>query len=235
MTFDVMLILSAVVFAAAFIQGALGIGFALIVAPVLGLVEPSLLPVTLLILMLPLNSHVAWREREEVDWNGAGWITLGRFAGTFAGLWLLVVLSGRQLDLAVGWFTIIAAGVALLAPRFDPTRPAALGVGLFTGVTETSTGIGGPPLALLYQHAAAPVLRSTVAICFLAGEVISLIILALAGRMETVQLFAAVYLFPAVMLGSALSRMTHSRIGGPGLRVAVLLFAIVSGLYLIAG
>ncbi|MEW2912321.1 sulfite exporter TauE/SafE family protein [Leisingera sp. JC11] len=235
MTFEVMLILSAVVFAAAFIQGALGIGFALIVAPVLGLVEPSLLPVTLLILMLPLNSHVAWREREEVDWNGAGWITLGRFAGTFAGLWLLVVLSGRQLDLAVGWFTIIAAGAALLAPRFDPTRPAALGVGLFTGVTETSTGIGGPPLALLYQHAAAPVLRSTVAICFLAGEVISLIILALAGRMETVQLLAAVYLFPAVMLGSALSRMTHSRIGGPGLRVAVLLFAIVSGLYLIAG
>ncbi|AHD02146.1 sulfite exporter TauE/SafE family protein [Leisingera methylohalidivorans] len=235
MTFDVLLILSAVVFAAAFIQGALGIGFALIVAPVLGLVEPSLLPVTLLILMLPLNSHVAWREREEVDWNGAGWITLGRFAGTFAGLWLLVVLSGRQLDLAVGWFTIIAAGAALLAPRFDPTRPAALGVGLFTGVTETSTGIGGPPLALLYQHAAAPVLRSTVAICFLAGEVISLIILALAGRMETVQLLAAVYLFPAVMLGSALSRMTHSRIGGPGLRVAVLLFAIVSGLYLIAG
>ena len=49
------------------------------------------------------------------------------------------------------------------------------------------------------------------------------------------QLLAAVYLFPAVMLGSALSRMTHSRIGGPGLRVAVLLFAIVSGLYLIAG
>ncbi|MFY0309982.1 sulfite exporter TauE/SafE family protein [Leisingera sp. D0M16] len=234
MTIEVMLILSAVVFAAAFIQGALGIGFALIVAPVLGLVEPSLLPVTLLILMLPLNSHVAWRERDEVDWNGAGWITLGRFAGTFAGLWLLVVLSGRQLDLAVGWFTVIAAGAALLAPRFDPTRPAALGVGLFTGVTETSTGIGGPPLALLYQHSAAPVLRSTVAICFLAGEVISLIILALAGRMETVQLLAAVYLFPAVMLGSALSRLTHSRIGGPGLRIAVLVFALVSGLYLIA-
>lgn len=235
MTFETLLLLSAVVFAAAFVQGALGIGFALIVAPVLGIVAPEFLPVTLLFLMLPLNSHVAWREREEVDWNGAGWITLGRFAGTFAGLWLLVVLSGRQLDLAVGWFTVLAAGAALIAPRFDPTRPAALGVGLFTGVTETSTGIGGPPLALLYQHSEAPVLRATVAICFLAGEVISLIILALAGHMEADQVLAAGYLLPAVMAGSTLSRLSHARIGGPGLRIAVLAFSIVSGLYLIVG
>jgi uncharacterized membrane protein YfcA len=233
MTLSVILLLSAVVFAAAFVQGAIGIGFALIVAPVLGLVAPALLPVTLLVLMLPLNGHVAWRERDDVDWNGAGWITAGRFAGTFAGLWLLVVLSGHQLDLAVGWFTVIAAAAALVAPRFDPTRPASLGVGLFTGITETSTGIGGPPLALLYQHASGPVLRSTVAVCFLAGELISLLILALVGKIQSEQLHAALYLFPPVLAGSALSQVTHSRIGGTGLRVSVLAFAIVSGLLLI--
>ena len=168
-----------------------------------------------------------------MDWNGARWITLGRIGGTFAGLWLLAALSGSQLDAAVGWFTILAAAAALIAPRFDPTRPAALGVGLFTGVTETSTGIGGPPLALLYQHAAAPVLRSTVALCFLAGELLSLLILGLAGRMELGQIEAALYLFPAVLIGSALSRVTHSRLGGSGLRVAVLVFAFVSGIALL--
>ena len=125
------LILSATVFVAAFVQGAIGIGFALIVAPVFGILAPEYLPVTLLILMLPLNFHVAWRERGDIDRPGAGWITLGRFFGTFAGLWMLAALSGSQLGLAVGWFTVIAAAVALLAPRFDPNRPAALGVGLF--------------------------------------------------------------------------------------------------------
>ncbi|HPD90860.1 MAG: sulfite exporter TauE/SafE family protein [Rhodobacter sp.] len=221
--------LSVVAFGAAFLQGAIGIGFALILAPVLGLVAPWMLPVTLLVLMLPLNGLVAWRERASVDWRGAGWITLGRFAGTFAGIWLLAVLSVGQLDLAVGWFTVAAALAALIAPRFDPGRPAALAVGLVTGITETSTGIGGPPLALLYQHAAAPVLRATVAVCFLAGEVISLVMLVLAGQGTRAQWLGALALIPAVLAGTALSRLTHRRIGGQGLRVAVLVFALVSG------
>ena len=233
MTVQLLIILSLVVFAAAFVQGAIGIGFALIVAPVIGLMRPDLLPVTLLILMLPLNSLVAWRERPHVDWNGTKWITVGRFAGTFAGLWLLAALASPQLDLAVGWFTIIAAAAALFARPFDPNKPTALGVGLFTGITETSTGIGGPPLALLYQHASGPVLRSTVAVCFLVGEVLSLIVLAGAGRIGQEQLLAALYLCPAVLLGSGLSRLTHNHISGPGLRLAVLVFAIVSGLFLI--
>ncbi len=227
------LILSATVFVAAFVQGAIGIGFALIVAPVFGILAPEYLPVTLLILMLPLNFHVAWRERGDIDRPGAGWITLGRFFGTFAGLWMLAALSGSQLGLAVGWFTVIAAAVALLAPRFDPNRPAALGVGLFTGVTETATGIGGPPLALLYQHAAGPVLRSTVATCFFVGEVISLVVLAVMGMLQLSQASAALILMPAVLAGSALSRLTHAHISGKALRYGVLIFAVVSGCFLI--
>ena len=111
------LILSAAVFVAAFIQGAIGIGFALIVAPVFGILAPEYLPVTLLILMLPLNFHIAWRERGDIDRLGTGWITLGRFFGTFAGLWMLAALSGRHLGLAVGWFTVIAAAVAAKSPN----------------------------------------------------------------------------------------------------------------------
>ena len=181
-------LLAAVCFVAAFVQGAIGIGFALIVAPVIGIFRPELLPVTVLFLMLPLNLQVVWRERPYIDRQGAFWITVGRFAGTFLGLSLLVLLSARQLGVAAGWFTVIAAALALIAPPFSPTRPSSLVVGLVTGVTETSTGIGGPPLALLYQHAAGPVLRSTVAVCFLVGEVISLAVLALAGQITLPQL-----------------------------------------------
>lgn len=226
-------ILAVAVFAAAFIQGALGIGFALILAPIVGVLQPDLLPVMLLILMLPLNAHVAWRERASVDWSGTKWITVGRFAGTFAGLWLLAALSVHQLDLAVGWFTVIAAAAALLAPPFAPNRSAAVGVGVFTGVTETATGIGGPPLALLYQHTGGPTLRATVALCFLVGELMSLGMLAVAGKITAGQLLAALYLVPLVIIGTALSKMVHSRIGGRGMRIAVLLFALISGAYLV--
>lgn len=142
---------------------------------------------------------------------------------------LLAALSTQQLDLAVGWFTVIAAAAALFAPPFEPGRPSALGVGLFTGVTETATGIGGPPLALLYQHAQGPILRATVAVCFFLGEIMSLVMLAFAGRLGADQLLAALYLAPAVLLGSALSRLTHDHIRGRGLRLGVLTFALASG------
>ena len=56
------LIIAAITVAfAAFVQGSSGLGFALIVAPVLTLVQPELLPVTVLFLMLPLNAYVALR------------------------------------------------------------------------------------------------------------------------------------------------------------------------------
>lgn len=234
MSLTIFLGLSLLVAASAFVQGAVGIGFALIMAPVLGLVDATYLPVTLLILMLPLNLLVAWRERHAIDRRGAGWITAGRFFGTFLGMAVLVALSVRQLEIAVGLLTIGAAGVALASPPFRATPPASVGVGLFTGVTETATGIGGPPLALLYQHAAGPTLRSTVATCFLVGELISLAILLAAGRIGQAQALAALALVPAVLAGSALSRLVHARINGPALRLAVLVFSIVSGALLIA-
>lgn len=233
MTPGIFMALSLLVAAAAFVQGAVGIGFALIVAPVFGFVDATYLPVTLLILMLPLNALVAWRERHAIDRQGAGWITAGRFVGTFLGMAVLIALSVRQLEIAVGLLTVLAAGVALLSPPFDPSPPASVGVGLFTGVTETATGIGGPPLALLYQHAPGPILRSTVASCFLVGEVISLGILLIAGRIGQDQMLAALYLIPAVLVGTALSRVVHARVNGPGLRLAVLIFSIVSGAALI--
>lgn len=233
MSLSLFAVLAVVTFACAFIQGAIGIGFALIFAPIVGMLKPELLPVTLLLLMLPLNLHVTWRERTHVDWNGTAWITVGRFFGTFAGIWLLAALSVQHLDLMVGVFTVTAAAAALIAPPFSPGRTSALGVGLFTGVTETATGIGGPPLALLYQHAKGPVLRSTVALCFFVGEVMSLILLAFTGRLGAEQLKVALYLVPAVLLGSFFSRLAHHRIGGNGLRMAVLIFSIVSGLLLI--
>lgn len=213
----------------AFVQGSTGMGFAMIVAPVVSFIDPSLIPVMLLVLMIPLNFYVAARERKDIDWHGVKWISVGRFAGTFFGLWILVIVNLHQLSLLIGWSTLIAAVIALLAPKFSPNRSALTIVGLITGVTETSTGVGGPPYALAYQHSPGPELRSTVAVCFLVGEVISLIVLAISGQVTgPVMLFTATML-PFLAVGSFLSRYVHHRLDGPVLRYIVLGFAIVSG------
>lgn len=218
---------------AAFVQGAVGIGFALVVAPVMGLVQPELLPVALLILMLPLNLHVAWRERAALDLRGAGWITAGRVAGGVLGVAVLALLSADSLSLLIGGATILAALAALCAPSFDPRPRACVAAGVVTGITETATGVGGPPLALLYQHRPPATLRATIAFCFLVGELVSLALLAASGRLGLEAVQSAVILLPAVLIGSSASRLVHGRIGQRQLRTGVLLFSLVSGVVLI--
>lgn len=217
------------VLVAAFVQGSAGVGFALIVAPVVGLIEPALLPVVLLVLMIPLNVYVAWRERHALDTGGAGWITAGRVAGTAGGLWVLVAVPASALSLLIGGSTVLAALGSLLAPSFLPGRGALVAAGAVTGVTETATGIGGPPLALVYQHRPAPELRSTVAICFVIGEVVSLALLGATGKVNGHQLWTALLLLPALGIGALLSRAVHHRIDGPLMRSLVLGFALTSG------
>lgn len=218
---------------AAFLQGAIGVGFALIVAPVLALTRPELLPGGLLLLMLPLNAFVAWRERAALDWNGSGWITAGRVAGTFVGLWVLIAVAPSTLNMLVGAATLLAALASMVAPAFAPNRGAFASAGVITGITETATGIGGPPLALVYQHHSAASQRANVALCFLLGELLSLVLLAMAGRISMAQTVVAALFLPAVVIGGLGSRLAHAGLDQRRLRMFVLGFAVVSGIVLI--
>ncbi|WP_235346219.1 sulfite exporter TauE/SafE family protein [Brevibacterium sp. UCMA 11754] len=222
-------VIAITVLLSAFVQGSTGMGFAMITAPVVSFIDPSLIPVMLLVLMIPLNFYVAARERSDIHWHGVKWISVGRFAGTFFGLWILVIVNLHQLALLIGWSTLVAAVIALLAPKFTPNKSVLAIVGLITGVTETSTGIGGPPYALAYQHSPGPELRSTVAVCFLVGEVISLIVLAVSGQVSGPTMLFTAAMLPFLAIGSFLSRYVHHRLDGPVLRYIVLGFAIISG------
>jgi uncharacterized membrane protein YfcA len=217
------------VLVAAFVQGSTGLGFALICGPVIAMTQPRLLPVFLLIQMIPLNGYVAWRERHALNVRGISWISLGRFVGTFGGVWLLHLVSERQVGLLLGVSTVLAVVLSLLAPSFEPGKGAFATAGLVTGVTETSTGVGGPPLALVFQYRPAPVLRATVAACFLIGEVVSLAVLAISGEITADQVRVALLLLPAVLVGAILSRFVHHRLEGAVVRYVVLGFALVSG------
>lgn len=227
------LLIGLAVFISAFAQGCSGMGFAMLSAPIVTLFAPGLIPVLLLVLMIPLNAYIGWRERAAIDWRGVKLISVGRFLGTFLGLWILLVINLYQLSLLIGWSTLIAAVVAMLSPSFDLGRTGLGLVGLITGVTETSTGVGGPPLALAYQHKSGAILRSTVALCFLVGEVISLIVLMIGGKVGSDTLLVSVQMLPFLVLGSYASKFVHHRLDGPLLRYLVLGFSSISGIVVI--
>ncbi|MFJ7069651.1 TSUP family transporter [Streptomyces sp. NPDC101115] len=235
MTGETLAVLAVTVTAASFVQGSSGLGFALIVAPVAGILDPGLLPVFVLASMVPLNLYVAWRERAALDLRGAGWIAGARLAATPGGLALLWLIPDHGLGLFVGLATILAAVVSLAAPVFTPGRAAYVGAGVVTGLTETATGVGGPPLALVYQHRPPGELRSTVALCFLVGEVASLLLLFGTGEGDPADLGWALALTPAIAAGAWLSRLVHHRVDARRMRLFVLVFALVSGVVLMLG
>ena len=98
----------------------------------------------------------------------------------------------------------------------------------------TATSIGGPPLALLYQHHEGPVLRATLAATFALGTVVSVLGLALAGVIEGWQVVLALALAPGTLLGVLASNRLVGRLDGAWLRPAVLLFVSVAAVVAIA-
>lgn len=201
----------------------------MIIAPTMAFIAPDLIPSSLIALMIPLNLYVASRERHALVAVDLGWIMSGRVVGTGLGFAILAALSGHALDAVVGLSTVAAAAASWIAPKFRPGGAAFAGAGLVTGMTETATGIGGPPLALVYQHHTPAELRANIAATFFLGEILSIALLAASGRMRLAQLGSAALLFPALVAGGMAGGSLRRAIDQNRLRICVLVFAIVSG------
>jgi hypothetical protein len=102
-----------------------------------------------------------------------------------------------------------------------------------SGITSTTAAIGGAPLALVYQDRSGAELRSTLAISFVVGIMMSLGGLALAGKVEGWHLVLALELLPALLVGLWASRWAVKSLDERWLRPAVLTFAAVAGLVVV--
>jgi uncharacterized protein len=226
-----LLVLNGIVALGAILQGSVGMGFALIVVPVLALLHPAALPVTVLLLLLPLTSVMAWQERRELDVEGLGWIVLGRLPGAAIGALTVLVLSSKHLLVIIGIAIISAAAVGGAKRSVERTgRRGLVAVGLVSGTLETSSGLGGPPLSLAYRSSPPEVMRPTVAASLAIGEVISLLALGIAGEVHLSRLALAVEMLPGVLVGLVLSNWTAQWLSARVIRVAISVLAIASGL-----
>ena len=217
-------------------QGSIGFGANLLAVPVLAIVAPAALPGTMILLPLPLQVAMIRREHESIEWGDVGWSTLGRLPGVLVGTWVVSAMALDQLSVLTGAVVLAGVTTSVVATSLPFTPTTKLTAGFASGVMGTATSIGGPPLALLYQRHDGPVLRPTLAACFLIGTALSLPSLMLAGVMEWWQLRLAVALLPGLFAGLALSRVLTRRLDGPWLRPAVLTFAaLAAGVAIVRG
>ena len=217
--------------AGAVVQGSIGFGMGLVLVPVLAIVAPAALPVTVVLLGMPVNILMSLREWPSIDRHGFAWIVAGRTAGTVLGVWLLLVVAGASLSVLFGVVIVAAVVTSIVSPTLRIRGRSLVIAGAISGVFATTAAIGGPPLALLYQHRPGPELRSTLAVTFGVGGLMTLAGLHVTGQTRLEQVVLALLLGIAVLVGLAISRRVARRLDARWLRPAVLTFAAVSGLY----
>lgn len=218
----------------ALVQGSIGFGFAFAVAPALTLALPEAVPATLLFLSLPMVALMALRERGAVNVSSFVWITIGRLPGTLVGVWILTMIDASSLSLVLGALILAGVIMSVLGPGFKARNTTQLLGGVASGIMGTAAGMGSPPLALVNQDRPGAELRSTLALSFVVGGIVSLAALAAAGRVHGWHALLALELLPGLLFGLWASAFAAPLLDKRWLRPAVLVFAAGSAVAAVA-
>lgn len=232
MTFELLAALAVVTFAST-VQGAVGFGLGMLAAPLLALIDPSLVPVPLLSSALCLTLSMAYRERRAISFREIGWALLGRIPGTALGASAMLVASERAISILVGVVVFIAVGLISTGASLRRNRSTLLGAGVMSGFMSTTTSIGGPPVAALYHDAKGTELRATMSGFFVVGLTMSLAALAIVGRIDGEDLRATLWLVPGAFLGFGISSRIIPYLDRGYTRKAVLVVSALAGVSVI--
>lgn len=215
------------------LQGSVGFGLGLIGVPLLVLIDPIFIPGPLLLAAFMLNLLMSHRERTSIDFSGVKWAIPGRILGAILGAGLLTIIPQDQLSVLFGIMVLVAVAINFAGWDLSPSPWNVLGAGTFSGFMGTTSAIGGPPMALVFQRQKGPQIRGTLSVIFAFGTIISLISLSTVGRFGLMEIRAAMILFPGIVLGFYLSNQTARILDRGFVRNAVLVTAAASGLFVI--
>jgi uncharacterized protein len=226
-------VIGAAVLLGSVVQSAVGLGVGLVAAPVTALLEPELMPGALLMVALLMPCITLIHDHHDIDWRGLGWSLPARFPGTVVGVWVVTTLTANELGIAIGLVVLVAVAATWRAIHVPVNRATLSAAGFTSGITGTATSIGGPPIAIVYQHRPAREIRTTMAVYFLVGAAVSLLALLIAGDLTPEQGLAAVELLPFLALGALLGARARRSLPAHVVRPAVLLVSSASALVLL--
>jgi uncharacterized membrane protein YfcA len=216
------------------VQGAVGFGLNLLAAPFVALVIPEALPATLVLVAFPLAVSTVAREHHAIEWSALRWMLLGAVPGTLLGLAIVGEVNGSQLAVLVGTITLAGVALSLVSPPIPVTRSASLAAGFLSNVFGTASSVGGPPVALLFQHREGPVARSTLGGFFATSALMSIAGYVATGTVTGDQALFALTLAPFMVGGLWSSRHLHPFVDAGWLRPGVLVLSAIAGAAAIA-
>jgi uncharacterized membrane protein YfcA len=232
----------AAVFFASLVRGTAGFGLALVLTPILLFVlEPKSVVVVSMILGMLSHIIVIGSAYRDLDLRRILSMTAGSLIGIPLGVVIITIISPSALKILIG--AVIVFFAVPLATGFTRTFrrewQIAVVAGFLSGVINSSTSLGGPPVVLFMHNQKWPkeVVHPGLAVYFLFASIFSLLGLLISGLVDIPVVVTAISLAPAMLTGVGIGMLAFRRINEhffKMLSIAIIfcsgILAILSGL-----
>jgi uncharacterized membrane protein YfcA len=205
----------------------------LVAAPILVLIDPSFVPGPVMLNAAVLTVFILLREHQSVNLASVRWAVVGNVLGTILAGTVLGFVGAYGFSLLFG--VVVLAAVVLSGMGFHPrvTERSAMVAGAASGFMGTTSSIGGPPMALLFQAERGSALRGNLSAYFLCATLIGLSMLAFVGRFGGREIELAWVLMPGLVFGFVLSLRTARVLDRGAIRPLVLGLSSVAALVIL--
>ncbi|MEM1336079.1 MAG: sulfite exporter TauE/SafE family protein [Actinomycetota bacterium] len=205
-----------VVFAGAAIRGFTGFGASLIwVSGLTLLVDPDEAVPIIFCLEVVASLHLIRSCRDEVMWKPVRRLVGGALIGMPIGVAALLAIDPEPMKLVVSVVVLVAALVLAAGWRsereLDLVGTGAVGVG--SGVLNGLTSAGGPPVIVFFLGSPAGMAagRASLIAYFLFLDALGIVVVAVAGLLDTTALIRFAAFTPAMLVGAAIGARWFGR------------------------
>ncbi len=203
---DFYLIVLFLIILGAITQSAIGIGFG-IPAGILVLLEPSMVPSCIILMgsFLALsNAMLSYKDIIKIDLI---YSYTGRVIGSILAMPLIFLTLGTDYYLIIfGLLLLIATYLSAKKWNIVATKKNITIAGTASGLMGTLTGIGGPPMAIVYQNSSAPKVVATLNMFFGVGALFSVLLFVYFDLINLPEVMKSIYLAPGLVVGTYIGR-----------------------------
>jgi uncharacterized membrane protein YfcA len=220
-------------FVGSLLQGSIGFGLAVVAAPILLLVDPRFVPAPMMLAAVFLVILIALRDRRDVIVRDVALATVGRIIGTLPAAYALTIMPAKTYEMVFAGLILLAVAFSVFGWHTQRTPLNVVVAAILSGFIGTMSSVGGPALAMIYQHETGPKIRGTISAIFTIGTTISLFALWWVGRFGAVEVKLGLLLLPGVLLGFLLSQYTARRLDKAHTRPTVLVISALSAVVIV--
>jgi uncharacterized membrane protein YfcA len=189
----------------AFVQSGAGFGMALVAVPLLALINTDFVPAPFILVGFLQVVIMAVQNRSGIVASQARNVLTGALAGCALAFLLLNQLQGERMGIVFGTTILAATMISCCGMKIPIVRPTLWSAGLLCGLIGTISGVGGPPLILLYQNEPGPHVRGTLGVIFAFALLFSMVALTWSGHLGQHEAILGAILVPGLVTGTLIA------------------------------